>query len=157
MAKSIASRVPELIAAVAAVVGLVVYLITSTTGYLAGKEMNVLPIVCTVLAVVALLAMVAAGPRLGELANDALLIASEVLLVVSFALFTLDRVSLAADIYFIPVNYPASEQSALNISLVGVVAYLVAIVLLIVKAFTAKTARGTASITIEDGTAPAVA
>ncbi|OZG59781.1 sodium:proton antiporter [Bifidobacterium lemurum] len=157
MAKSIASRVPELIAAVAAVVGLVVYLITSTTGYLAGKAMNVLPIVCTVLAVVALLAAVAVGSRLGELANDALLIASEVLLVVSFALFTLDRVSLAADIYFIPVNYPASEQTALNISLVGVVAYLVAIVLLIVKAFTAKATSGTASITIEDGTVPAVA
>lgn len=156
MAKSITSRVPELIAAVAAVVGLVVYLITSTTGYLAGKEMNVLPIVCTVLAVVALIAAVAVGSRLSAVVDDVLLIASEVLLVVSFAFFTLDRVSLAADIYFIPVNYPASEQTALNISLVGVVAYLVAIGLLIVKAFTAKEVRA-AAIAVDGGMAPAVA
>lgn len=157
MTKSIASRVPELIAAVAAVIGLVVYLITSTTGYLAGKEMNVLPIACTVLAVVALLAAVVVGSRLSAVINDVLLVVSEVLLVVSFAFFTLGRVSLAADIYFIPVNYPASEQTALNISLVGVAAYLVAIVLLIVKAFAAKDVRRAAEVVIEDGTAPVVA
>lgn len=48
------------------------------------------------------------------------------------------RVSLAADVYFIPVNYPASEATALHISIVGAVCYLVGIVTLIVEGFSAK-------------------
>ena len=62
----------------------------------------------------------------------------------SFAQFVLERVRLAADIYFIPVNYPASEQTSLNVALIGVACYLVAILLLVVKAFTAKDAQHTA-------------
>ena len=59
-------------------------------------------------------------------------------LIGSFAVFVLARVSLAADVYFIPVNYPASEATALHISIVGAVCYLVGIVALIVEGFSAK-------------------
>ena len=83
-------------------------------------------------------AMDAAQGKLPAVVNDVLLVAANVCLIGSFAVFVLARVSLAADVYFIPVNYPASEATALHISIVGAVCYLVGIVTLIVEGFSAK-------------------
>lgn len=57
----------------------------------------------------------------------------------------ISRVSLAADVYFIPVNYPASEASALHISIVGAALYIVADIVMIVTAFVKKKNRLTIS------------
>lgn len=141
MATTIKTHVSELAAVAATLIGLVIYLVNSTTGYMAGQGLNALVIGLSVVAMVALAVRVFAGDRLPEVLNDVLLVGSEVLLLVSFAQFVLERVRLAADIYFIPVNYPASEQTSLNVALIGVACYLVAIVLLVVKAFTAKDVR----------------
>ena len=139
MATTIKTHVSELAAAAATLIGLMVYLVNSTTGYMAGQGLSALVIALSVVAIVALAARAFAGNRL-----PAVLIGAEVLLLVSFAQFVLERVRLAADIYFIPVNYPASEQTSLNVALIGVACYLVAILLLVVKAFTAKDAQHTA-------------
>lgn len=139
MATTIKTHVSELAAAAATLIGLMVYLVNSTTGYMAGQGLSALVIALSVVAIVAL-----AGNRLPAVLNDVLLIGAEVLLLVSFAQFVLERVRLAADIYFIPVNYPASEQTSLHVALIGVACYLVAILLLVVKAFTAKDAQHTA-------------
>ncbi len=144
MATTIKTHVSELAAVAATLIGLVIYLINSTTGYMAGQGLNALVIVLSVVAIVALAVRMLAGSRLSAVLNDVLLIGSEVLLLVSFAQFVLERVRLAADIYFIPVNYPASEQTSLNVALIGVACYLVAIVLLVVKAFTAKNVQSAA-------------
>ena len=112
------------VALVTAVIGLVVYLVTSFTGYLAGSATNPAPIVCTVIAIVL-----------------AVVLAATALLIASFALFALGRVSLVADVYFIPVNYPAAEETALNISIVGLVSYLVSIVAMIAACFSGKLSR----------------
>ncbi len=141
MATTIKTHVSELAAVAATLIGLVIYLVNSTTGYMAGQGLNALVIGLSVVSMVALAARVFAGDRLPEVLNDVLLVGSEVLLLVSFAQFVLERVRLAADIYFIPVNYPASEQTSLNVALIGVAYYLVAIVLLVVKAFTSKDVR----------------
>lgn len=126
------------VALVTAVIGLVVYLVTSFTGYLAGSATNPAPIVCTVIAIVLAVVLAAAGDKLGGGVLDLAVLATTALLIASFALFALGRVSLVADVYFIPVNYPAAEETALHTSIVGVAAYLVAIVALIVDAFTAR-------------------
>ncbi len=141
MATTIKTHVSELAALAAALIGLVIYLVNSTTGYMAGQGLNALVIVPSVAAMVALSVRVFAGDRLPEVLDDVLLIGAEALLLVSFAQFVLERVRLAADIYFIPVNYPASEQTSLNVALIGVACYLVAILLLVVKAFTTKDVR----------------
>lgn len=124
--------------AIAALAGLIVYLITSYTGYLAATAVNPLPVIATLLAVALLAVLVFAGQRLPAPAADLCMIASTVLLTAGFAIFALIRVSLAADVYFIPVNYPASEATALHISIVGVVLYLAAILAMIVTAFRYK-------------------
>ena len=96
-----------------------------------------------------------AGRTLHELAQQALRVGKRVhtetgidragasvvsvaLLCVSFGIFLLARVPLAADVYFIPVNYPAAEETALMISFVGLALYLIAIIALVVEAFAAK-------------------
>lgn len=130
-----------LIAAIAASAGMIVYIITSVTGYLAASAVNPWPIVCTVLSVLLLAASALANQKLNAVITDILVIASSVLLLVSFYFFVLSRVQLAADVYFIPVNYPASEASALHISIVGVVLYLIADIAVITAAFVGKPVR----------------
>ena len=121
-----------IVAAVASVIGLAVYGYTSMVGYLAASATSTLPVVLTVAALVCLALRQFAGSKLPAVVNDVLLVAANVCLIGSFA------VSLAADVYFIPVNYPASEATALHISIVGAVCYLVGIVTLIVEGFSAK-------------------
>lgn len=100
-------------------------------------KLNTKTIVAAVASVIGL-AVYGAGSKLPAVVNDVLLVAANVCLIGSFAVFVLARVSLAADVYFIPVNYPASEATALHISIVGAVCYLVGIVTLIVEGFSAK-------------------
>lgn len=121
-------------AILAALLGLIVYIITSTTGFLAASVVAPTPIVCTVSAII-LVAALLFIKKMPLVINDLVVVAAAVLLMVSFAFFALSRVTLVADVYFIPVNYPQAEETALNISLVGLVLYLVAIVTMIVEAF----------------------
>lgn len=127
-----------IVAAAAGVIGLAVYGYTSLTGYLAASATSTLPVALTLAALVCLALRQFAGDKMPAVLSDVLLVAADVCLIGSFAVFVLARVSLAADVYFIPVNYPASEAAALHISIVGAVCYLVGIVALIVEGFSAK-------------------
>lgn len=127
-----------IVAAAAGVIGLAVYGYTSLTGYLAASATSTLPVALTLAALVCLALRQFAGDKMPAILSDVLLVAADVCLIGSFAVFVLARVSLAADVYFIPVNYPASEATALHISIVGAVCYLVGIVTLIVEGFSAK-------------------
>ena len=124
-----------------AAAGMVIYLVTSMTGYLASSAVNPWPVVCTVAAVVMLVVSAGMGSKMTAVRGDILVMAASVLLLVSFYYFVLARVQLAADVYFIPVNYPASEATALHISVAGAVLYLLADIAVIVKAFSKKTVQ----------------
>ena len=115
-----------LIAAIAALAGMIVYIITSVTGYLTASAVNPWPIVCTAASILLLAVIIFLNHKLQAGIADILVILASVLLLVSFYFFVLSRVQLAADVYFIPVNYPASEATALHISIGGVAAYLIA-------------------------------
>lgn len=125
-----------IVAAIAAIAGLAVYLYTSLTGYLAAATLDTTPVLCTAIAVVLLAVVGITGLKLDGLVANIAIAASGALLLVSIYQFVLARVSLAADVYFIPVNYPAAEETALHISIVGVALYLVAYIALIAAAFT---------------------
>ena len=120
-----------LAAAILALAGMTIYIITSVTGDLASAAMNPLPIV----AVGMLGAVMFTNRNMVLVLRDALVMASSVLLLVSFYYLILAMVQLAADVYFIPVNYPASEAAALHVSIVGAVFYLAADLSVIVMAF----------------------
>ena len=68
-------NVKTLVAAAAGLAGLVVYGVTSATGYLAGSATNPLPIVCTIAALLCLAARMFAGKKLPGVVNDLLLVA----------------------------------------------------------------------------------
>ena len=53
----------SIFAGVMAIVGLIIYIVNSTTGYLGSTQMNALPVVFTILAVLLIAAMVAAGSK----------------------------------------------------------------------------------------------
>lgn len=128
-------------AAAAALVGMIIYIVTSVTGYLATSAMNPLPVICTVAAIIIAAVAAVQEEKIPSVPYDILLVGISVLLLISFYCFILGRVSLAADVYFIPVNYPASEATALHISIVGAVFYLIADIILIVTTFTKKKAN----------------
>ena len=128
-------------AAAAALVGMIIYIVTSVTGYLATSAMNPLPVICTVAAIIIAAVAAVQEEKIPSVPYDILLVGISVLLLISFYYFILGRVSLAADVYFIPVNYPASEATALHSSIVGAVFYLIADIILIVTTFTKKKAN----------------
>lgn len=126
------------IAAIAALIGMIIYIVTSVTGYLADAVMNPMPVICTVIAIIAAAFTAVGEEKVNAVVYDILIVLINVLLLVSFYWFISGRVSLAADVYFIPVNYPASEANALHISIVGAALYLVADIVMIVTAFVKK-------------------
>lgn len=124
-----------LAAAVLGLIGLAVYLVNTLTGYMAGRGVNVLLVVASVVAVAALGARALRPEALGPLVTGGLLMGGAVLLILSFALFALGRVTIVADVYFLPVNYPQSEQTSLFVAFAGLAVYLLAILTTAVAAF----------------------
>lgn len=124
-----------LAAAVLALIGFIIFLVTSTTGYMAGQSVPALPIVFTIIAILGLGAMFAISDKLDSRIVGGILFALNVILAIALCLFVVARVQLFADVYFIPVNYPDSEGSALSTSIVGMVFYMLSIVCVIVTGF----------------------
>lgn len=122
-------------AAICTLAGLIVFIVTSVTGYLAASSINIIPIITTAAAIIMMLAVMFAGAKLSGIVTDILMLLSVALILYSFYEFVIGRVSLAADVYFIPVNYPASEATALHISLVGIILYVIADIAMIAAAF----------------------
>lgn len=126
-------------AALTACIGTAIYMITSVTGYLAASAMNPWPVLCTAAFLLMMGAAVFMEERLTPVVKDVLLTASSVMLLLSFYFFVLGRVQLAADVYFIPVNYPASEAFALHLSIAGAAFYLIADIAMIAAGFAKET------------------
>ena len=117
-----------LVALVAALVGAGIYAYTSLTGYLAGRVVDWMPVLFTAVAAVLLLVLIIAGQNMKDNAVGICTFVVNVFLAVAICLFAMARMELAADIYFIPVNYPQGEATAFYISVVGLVCYLAAII-----------------------------
>ena len=117
---------------VPALIGLVIYLITSLTGYMVDTPFNAIPVICTAVGMVLIVACDKAKPGI---IKDVLLVAGALALIGAVSLFAMDRVRLAADVWFIPVNRPASEDVCLYTSLAGVAMYIISILAAAVKGF----------------------
>ena len=107
----------SIFATVTALVALVIYLVTSLTGFMAGKAMNIWPVVLTVAAIVLLFAADKMKP---SALKDVVIVLTGFALIGCISFFAMDRVKLAADVWFIPVNRPETEDVALYCSLAGV-------------------------------------
>ena len=98
--------------------------------------MNIWPVVLTVAAIVLLFA--ADKMKKPSALKDIVIVLTGFALIGCISFFAMDRVKLAADVWFIPVNRPATEDVALYCSLAGVALYLISFVTVTVKAFSCK-------------------
>lgn len=128
-------------AVVFSLIGMIIYIVSGTTGYMAGQPLDALPIVFTVISILALLAAVLLGDKLGGRITGLIIFVAVVLAAVSLCLFVVSRVELFSDVYFIPVNYPESEGAALNVSIVGLVFYVLSLIGMVVAGFGEKLAK----------------
>lgn len=126
----------SIFATVTALAALVIYLLTSLTGFMVGKAMNIWPVVLTVAAIVLLFA--ADKMKKPSALKDIVIVLTGFALIGCISFFAMGRVKLAADVWFIPVNRPATEDVALYCSLAGVALYLISFVTVTVKAFSHK-------------------
>lgn len=138
MEKSKRGSILIILAALAALIGLVIYVVSSYTGYLATATADMRPILFSAIALVLLVVLYVMGGRLPGICYTAILWAAAILVIASFGYFAMFRVSLAADVYFIPVNYPEAEEIALKISIGGIVGYAASILMLILEGFFGK-------------------
>lgn len=122
-------------------VGFIIYLVNSTTGYLAGTAVDGWLIAITLIAFALIVVEFVLHDKIdlyNGLFNDLILIVVGVLFAIGTCLFIVDRVGIAADVYFIPVNFPVAEGTALNIGITGVAFYAVAMICAAVAAFWPK-------------------
>lgn len=127
-----------LASAVLSLVAMIFYIVTGATGFLAGNVVNPAPIILTILGIAALVAAALLSEKLDRRIIGGILFAAVILLAISLCVFVTERVQLFADVYFIPVNYPAAEGSALTVSIVGMVFYIVSLVGTVVAGFAEK-------------------
>lgn len=115
----------------------IVYLINSTTGYLAGTALDPLVILFSLLAFACGLAMFLLGEKLGRFAGFGYL-AMGVFLSLSIAALILSRQQIVADIYFIPVNHPVAEEATFGGSVAALLLYLLAFLAAVYATFGEK-------------------
>ena len=116
-------------------VAFIIAVVSGTSGYLAGKAMNPVVLACSIIALIILVALPFIFDRISNIIVDVLIVAVGILIAVSIGALIWDRTPLAADVWFIPVNYPAAEEAALNTSIVGAVFYLLSLICLVVLCF----------------------
>lgn len=97
----------SIFATVTALAALVIYLVTSLTGYLKGTEMNIWPVVLTVAAIVLLFA--ADKMKKPSALKDIVIVLTGFALIGCISFFAMDRVKLAADVWFHP-RQPAPQR-----------------------------------------------
>ena len=97
--------------------------------------MDIWPVVLTVVAIALLFA---ADKMKTSAVKDIVIVLTGLALIGCLSLYAMARVQLAADIWFIPVNYPEAEATALYWSVAGVALYLISFVTVTVKAFSHK-------------------
>lgn len=118
--------------AVLALVGMIIYVISGTTGYLAGSELSapciVMPLILTLCAVVFFMKPDAFK---SESATGLATFVLAVLMAFATVFAVVSRLDVIADMLN-PVNHPDSEVTAVTLSIVGIVLFFVSFILAVV-------------------------
>ena len=117
--------------------GLILYLVSSLI--FPSKSVLGWQVIAAGLAGCPLLAVVAyAGETVPKLLRDICIVCGGLCVIAAISFFVLNRLEPGADIWFIPVNYPAAEATSLYVSCAGIACMCVAFVATVIKAFSAK-------------------
>lgn len=115
-----------------ALIGFIIFIINSTTGYLAGSQIQFGTLILSIIALVFGVLLFLFRNSM-EKYETLISIVIGLFLSIATVLFVESRVYLAADVWFIPVNYPESEEVALWISIAGVASYVLSIITLAIS------------------------
>lgn len=107
------------------------YCVNQTTGYAAGSSVNGWAVTCFILAFLVEVGCFLFAKKLPKWAHGVSLLVAGALLVVALVIWIMSAVPWAADVWFIPVNYPAAEGAALWNAIGGVIIMVVGYCLLI--------------------------
>ncbi len=124
------------VAVCATLVGLALYIISSLifpSKAILGWQVIAFSCCALLLAVVAYASKTVPG-----ILRDVCIVGGGLALIAAISFFVLNRLEPGADVWFIPVNYPAQEATSLYVSCAGIACYFVAFVATVLKAFTAK-------------------
>ena len=111
----------SIFATVTALAALVIYLLTSLTGFMAGKAMNIWPVVLTVVAIVLLFA--ADKMKKPSALKDIVIVLTGFALIGCISFFAMERVKLAADVWFIPGVVLEVTAADISLSPIHTIAY----------------------------------
>lgn len=112
------------VSAVIALVGVIVYIINTTTGYIAGAPVNALVILLPVIVIACAVVLFLKPDLLGDRITGIATFLLAVLMAVATVLFILERVEVVGDMLN-PVNHPDSQVTAVTWSIVGIILYFV--------------------------------
>lgn len=127
-----------LAAAVLGLAAVIIYIVNSTTGFMAGTPVNGLIIALSFIAVIGLAAAVVFSEKLDGKIVDLILFAAAIMLIASLLLFIMARISIISDVYFNPVNFPQAEADTLNVSFAGIAFYVLSIAAIVAGTFFEK-------------------
>lgn len=115
-----------------ALIGFIIFVINSTTGYLAGSAINLGTLILSIIAIV-FCTLLYIFKDSTEKYDTLISIVIGIFLSCAVCLFIYSRINLAADVWFIPVNYPEAEETSLMVSIVGVAFYILSIITLAIS------------------------
>jgi hypothetical protein len=123
-----------IVAMLLAIVGAVVYYVNSTTGYMVGTEMSMLPLILPAIVAVGCLIVRLIGNAVGSKMYG--LLTFILALVMAYALkeFIIGREEVIFDMLN-PVNHPKEQYTAVIMAVVGIVVYLISFLALVFATF----------------------
>ena len=125
-------------AAVLALIAMIIYIVNSTTGILAGTQMSALPIVFTIIAILLMAGIVATAGKLNHWIVTVAMIVAVVFLSVSFCTLIGARTDIAGDQWFIPDMDTAEQGKCLNVAIASVAFYVLSVIAVIAASVIGK-------------------
>lgn len=122
-----------LTATIVTLVGFIMYLIVSTTGYFVGKAPNLVVTILSVVFILGSIAFIVFDDKVKKY-DTIVFFFLAVCLILSIIFFILDKEEVVGDM-LIPVNHPQKEIDAAITSIVSIVIYLVAFITFTVTTF----------------------
>ncbi len=119
--------------AIIALVALIIYIVNSTTGFYANSSFNAWPVVLTLVGIALVVVRIFLAEKIPQGIDKLITLLAVCALAGSFCLYIVSKLQVFADVYFIPVNYPPTEDAACSTAIAGIIIYVIATIASIVS------------------------
>lgn len=123
--------------AVLGLIGVIIFLVNSTSGYFAGQVVNAWIPLSSFIAVILAVCVIIFYEKIKSFADIGVMVAV-ILLGISVALFIYIRIDIFSNVWFIPIPNSEIEITSTNVALTGIIFYLISIISLITASFFKK-------------------